>query len=99
MLIRWLGGIVPEDIPKPKPRTLRQQCGDAVVDLMVRKDIKFTKIMKIGEMSADKLWWYLIGDRRGSPGKDMDILEAIAPALGSEWVGPKFVFPEDEKKM
>ncbi len=95
-IIRKLGGIPLEDVPRPRILNLRQQCGLAVIELMSKKDVKFSKIMKISEMSADKLWWYLMGDRRGSPGKDMDLLEQIAPALDSHWVGPRFAFEDDE---
>ena len=79
------------------PPTLRQQCGGAVADLMLTKDISFTEMAKVMKISHNRLWWYLIGDHRGSPGKDMDLLEKLPKALQSQWIGPEFVFYKQKK--
>lgn len=79
------------------PLTLRQQCGLAVQRLMEEKDIPFTKMAKLAKMPADKFYWYLIGDRRASPEKDMDLLEKIGKFFGG-WSAPAFVDANIAKK-
>lgn len=86
----------PPQIARKRP-TLRQQCGLAVMNLMIEKNISFSKMAKIAGLSHDKFWWYIIGDRRGSPQKDMDLLEKMGDFFGG-WSGPRFIVPKETKK-